>query len=139
MLPLLVATDGSLKAFGHDPRRLRPNIVISGVEGLSERQWPGRALRIGQYLIAVDSLRGRCVMATFDPDTAEQNPAVLKEIVRDFGGRLALNCDVIRGGEIAIGDPVETSRCRPGEDDGRRNRSSPWLIATCLISAFAPA
>ena len=46
-------------------------------------------------------------MTNFDPDTAESNPAVLKEIVRDFGGRLALNCDVIRGGEISIGDPVE--------------------------------
>ena len=107
VLPLLVATDGALKAFGHDPRRLRPNIVISGAEGLSERQWPGRALKIGQCLIAIDSLRGRCVMTNFDPDTAEPNPAVLKEIVRDFGGRLALNCDVIRGGMISVGDPAE--------------------------------
>ena len=35
--PLLVATDGSLAAFGRDFRRLRPNLVISGVEGLAER------------------------------------------------------------------------------------------------------
>lgn len=106
VLPLLVATDGALQAFGHDPRRLRPNIVVSGVEGLAERQWPGRVLQIGQCLIAIDSLRGRCVMTTFDPDTGEQNRGVLKEIVRDFGGRLALNCDVIRGGNITVGDAV---------------------------------
>ena len=41
VLPLLVATDGAIAAFGHDGRRLRPNIVIGGVEGLAEREWPG--------------------------------------------------------------------------------------------------
>ena len=107
VLPLLVATDGALRVFGHDPRRLRPNLVISGVEGLSERQWPGKTLQIGNCLIRIDSLRSRCVMTTFDPDTGEQNPAVLKEIVRDFGGRVALNCDVLREGEIHVGDAVE--------------------------------
>jgi uncharacterized protein len=30
VLPLLVATDGALEVFGHDRRRLRPNIVIGG-------------------------------------------------------------------------------------------------------------
>jgi len=43
--PLLVATDGASAVFGHDPRRLRPNIVIGGVDGLSEREWPGACLR----------------------------------------------------------------------------------------------
>jgi uncharacterized protein len=38
MLPLLVATDGAIATFGHDLRRLRPNIVIDGVEGLTERE-----------------------------------------------------------------------------------------------------
>ena len=38
VLPLLVATDGAIAAFGHDHRRLRPNIVIGGVEGMAERE-----------------------------------------------------------------------------------------------------
>jgi uncharacterized protein YcbX len=37
VLPRLVATDGAIAAFGYDGRRLRPNIVIGGVEGLAER------------------------------------------------------------------------------------------------------
>ena len=41
ILPLLVATDGAVAAFGHDRRRLRPNLVIGGVEGLAERDWEG--------------------------------------------------------------------------------------------------
>ena len=107
VLPLLVATDGAITAFGHDGRRLRPNIVVGGVEGLAERSWPGKCLRIGEVLIGVQDLRGRCVMTTFDPDTLEQNHRVLKEIVKKFDGKLALNCYVIKGGEIHVGDDVE--------------------------------
>src|SRR6187402_877352 len=45
VLPLLVATDGAVAAFGRDVRRLRPNIVVGGVEGLAERTWPGHQLQ----------------------------------------------------------------------------------------------
>lgn len=107
VLPLLVATDGAIDAFGHDGRRLRPNIVVGGVEGLAERSWPGKCLHIGKVLIGVQDLRGRCVMTTFDPDTLEQNHRVLKEIVQKFDGELALNCYVIHGGEIHVGDAVQ--------------------------------
>jgi hypothetical protein len=107
ILPLLVATDGAIAAFGRDVRRLRPNLVIGGVEGLAERDWPGRALRIGNVRIGVQSLRGRCVMTTFDPDTLAQDPEVLQDIVRRFGGRLALDCFVIQGGDVEVGQPVE--------------------------------
>ncbi|MDE3118238.1 MAG: MOSC N-terminal beta barrel domain-containing protein [Nitrospirota bacterium] len=110
VLPLLVATDGAIAAFGHDGRRLRPNLVIGGVEGLAERSWPGQCLRIGEVLIGIQDLRGRCVMTTFDPDTQEQDHRVLAGIVRKFGGTLTLNCDVIQGGEIRVGDAVELVR-----------------------------
>lgn len=107
VLPLLVATDGAVARFGHDRRRLRPNIVITGVEGLAEREWAGRRLRCGEVLIDVVKLRARCVMTTFDPDTLEQDVSVLRRIVAEFGGTLALDCAVARGGRVAIGDPVE--------------------------------
>ena len=48
ILPLLVATDGAIAAFGRDGRRLRPNLVIGGVAGLEEREWEGGTLRIGE-------------------------------------------------------------------------------------------
>jgi len=107
VLPLLVATDGAIESFGHDGRRLRPNIVVGGVEGLAEREWPGRCLQSGSVRIGVQNLRGRCVMTTFDPDTLEQDHSVLKDIVRKFDGELALNCFVIRGGSLREGDPVD--------------------------------
>ena len=107
VLPLLVATDGAVERLGVDRRRLRPNIVIAGVEGLAERDWPGRRLRVGQAIIEVASLRRRCVMTTYDPDTQDQDVSVLRRIVKEFGGRIALDCAVGRGGRIAVGDPVD--------------------------------
>lgn len=106
VLPLLVATDGAIAAFGHDGRRLRPNLVIGGVEGLAERSWPGQCLLIGDVIIGIQDLRGRCIMTTFDPDSLKQDRQVLTDIARKFGGTLALNCYVIQGGEIRIGDAV---------------------------------
>ena len=106
VLPLLVATDGAVAAFGRDVRRLRPNILIGGVNGLEERDWPGAELHIGGLVVRLDSLRARCPMTTVDPDTLERDPEVLRDIGRRFRGRLALNADVVRPGTIATGDPV---------------------------------
>jgi len=92
VLPLLVATDGAIEAFGHDGRR---------------RDWPGRRLRVGDALIGALKLRQRCVMTTYHPDTLEQDVGVLRGIQRDFGGLLALDCFVERGASIVEGDRVE--------------------------------
>lgn len=107
ILPLLVATDGAIEAFGEDGRRLRLNIVIGGVDGLAERTWEGKLLRIGEVLIGVHSLRDRCIVTTYDPDTLEQRVDVLRDIKRQFDGKLALNCWVLRAGRLRVDDHVE--------------------------------
>jgi uncharacterized protein YcbX len=112
VLPLLIATDGAIAAFGYDGRRLRPNIVVGGVEGLDERGWPGSCLRIGKARIGVQDLRLRCIMTSFDPDTLAQDKDVAIGIYRRFEGKLALNCFVIEPGEVALGDEVVLVRGR---------------------------
>ena len=107
VLPLLIGTDGAFEQLGVDHRRLRPNIVIGGVEGLAERGWPGRRLRVGSALASVAKLRSRCVMTTYDPDTLEQDLSVLRRIASEFGGQMALDCAVVSGGRIGVGDRVE--------------------------------
>jgi uncharacterized protein YcbX len=107
VLPLLIGTDGAFGQLGVDHRRLRPNIVVGGVDGLAERQWPGHRLRLGGVIASVASLRSRCVMTTFDPDTQEQDLSVLRRIASGFGGKMALDCGVLTGGRIKVGDPVE--------------------------------
>jgi len=118
ILPLLVATDGAIAALRLDRRRFRPNILVGGVEGLAERAWEGRTLRMGECLVAARDLRGRCVMTTFDPDSLAQDLGVLRRIVRELDGVLGLNCSVLRGGTLRRGDVVElvdAASVDPGE------------------------
>ena len=107
ILPLLVTTDGMFVAVGYDRRRFRPNLVIGGVDGLSERQWEGAQLRIRKAVIGMDDLRGRCIMTTFDPDTGKQDLNVLRRVQKEFDGVLGLNSYVMTPGRISVGDPVE--------------------------------
>ena len=106
VLPLLVATDGAVTEFGRDIRRLRPNMLIGGVNGLSEREWEGCELHVGTAVIGLHSLRARCPMTTVDPDLITRDPEVLRDIGRRFGGKLALNAFVGRPGTVRIGDAV---------------------------------
>jgi uncharacterized protein YcbX len=107
ILPLSVVTDGAVAALGTDRRRLRPNLLIGGVEGLAEREWERRFLRIGEAVIGLAYLRQRCIMTTWDPDTGGQDLNVLRRIQRQFGGSMALDAWVVAGGRVKVGDPVE--------------------------------
>jgi len=106
ILPLLIVTDGALASVGYDTRRFRPNLVIGGVPGLTEREWEGGQLQIGSVVIGIEDLRGRCIMTTFDPDSGEQDVNVLRCIQKEFQGVLGLNSFVVAPGNISIGDPV---------------------------------
>jgi uncharacterized protein YcbX len=107
VLPLLVATDGAIASLGYDRRRFRPNLLIAGVPGLAERTWEGRHLYVGRAVIKIVNLRQRCIMTTFDPDTAAQNTEVLLRIHRELAGLLALDCEVLHPGLVKVGDTVE--------------------------------
>jgi uncharacterized protein YcbX len=110
ILPLLIATDGMIAAVGYDGRRFRPNLVIGGVAGLGEREWEGSRLRIGEVVIAMEDLRTRCIMTTFDPDSGQQDLGVLRRVQQEFNGRLGLNSYVAAPGRISVGDAVELLR-----------------------------
>lgn len=107
VLPLLIATDGATQFLNIDHRRLRPNILLAKVDGLTERDWPGRIIKIGDVRIQAVKLRARCVMTTFDPDTQQQDKSVLIKIIRNLDGTAALDCSVIQRGVIRVGDAVE--------------------------------
>ena len=106
ILPLLITTDGMLAATGYDRRRFRPNLIIGGVPGLAEREWEGRQLKIGPVVIAMEDLRARCIMTTFDPDSGHQDLSVLQRVQKEFNGRLGLNSYVVTPGRISVNDVV---------------------------------
>jgi uncharacterized protein YcbX len=107
VLPISLATDGAVAAVGVDRRRFRPNVYVEGVDGLAEREWLGRSVRLGDAVVGVRQVRGRCVMTTYDPDTLEQDITVLQKIVWELGGRTALDCYVLEPGRVRVGDTVE--------------------------------
>ena len=106
ILPLLITTDGMLAATGYDRRRFRPNLIIGGVPGLVERQWEGRQLKIGPVVIAMEDLRARCIMTTFDPDSGQQDLSVLQRVQKEFNGQLGLNSYVVTPGRVSVNDAV---------------------------------
>lgn len=127
---LLVATDGEVAELGADIRRLRPNILIGGVAAGEERDWPGRALAIGDALVGVLKVRGRCVVTTIDPDSGAQDVGVLRTINAEFGGEIALDSWVIAPGEIRLGDPVTLV-----ESDGRPGHVGGWVVGRPYVEA----
>lgn len=105
--PVLVVTDGGLAALGEDRRRFRPNVVVAGVEGLAEREWVGRRLRVGGAELLVRERCERCLVTTIDPDSREIRPDVLRRINSELEGTMGVYCEVALAGPVAEGDPVE--------------------------------
>jgi hypothetical protein len=123
VLNVLVATDGAVSALGVDVRRLRPNILIGGVEPGEEDGWPGHALVIGDVVIGMFQKRGRCVVTTIDPDTGAQDLDVHRRIRHEFGGVLCLDSWVITSGVVNVGDAVEVV-----PTDALPERVGGWIV-----------
>ena len=107
VLPISLATDGGVAAVGVDRRRFRAGVYLEGVPGLAEREWVGREVRLGEAVVGVRQVRGRCVMTTFDPDTLEQDITVLQKIYWELAGRTALDCYVLEPGRVRVSDSAE--------------------------------
>ena len=105
--PLLVTTDGALDSLGEDRRRFRANVVLGGVDGLAERDWPGRELRMGGAVLSVSERCERCGVTTIDPDTLAIDRGVLKRLQADYDAFMGVLCEVLEPGDVAVGDPAE--------------------------------
>jgi uncharacterized protein len=106
-MPIHVTTDGAVAALDEDRRRFRSNLAIEGVDGLAERDWVGRRLRVGNAKLLVRERCERCLVTTIDPDTLEVRPEVLRRINSGFERSIGVYCEVAVPGEVAVGDPVE--------------------------------
>ena len=48
-------------------------------------------------------------MTTYDPDTLEQDHGILRKIVRELGGKIALDCAVASPGMLREGATISLS------------------------------
>ncbi len=97
-----------------DSRRFRSNITIEPLvenkRPFPEDKWVGCLLKFGDRddsaRIRVNRKDVRCMVVNVDPNSAHQNPAVLKEIVAKRKNQLGVYATTERPGTIKIGDSV---------------------------------
>ena len=95
-----------------DPRRFRANVFLASeaTEPFHEDGWVGGRLVFGSDdagpIISVTMRDERCVMINMDPDTAEQDPRVMKAAIRLNGNNAGVYASVLRTGRISVGDSV---------------------------------
>lgn len=92
-----------------DKRRFRANIYVELESGnaFGEDDFVGLTLRIGaKTAIAVLERDPRCKMITLDPETARQNPEVMRRVARDHGSKAGVYGAVLIEGTIRPGDEI---------------------------------
>lgn len=97
---------------GHelDTRRFRANVVIESeaTEPFLEDGWIGGSLMFGEAgpIVTVTMRDPRCVMINLDPDTAQQDPRIMKAAVRLNENDAGVYGTVARTGQISVGQSV---------------------------------
>lgn len=92
-----------------DPRRFRANLYadLTSGGGFAEDAFVGKQLRIGERaVIAVLDRDPRCKMISLDPDTGEENSAVLAHVAKAHDTRAGVYCAVLSEGTVRRGDPI---------------------------------
>lgn len=107
-----IAGIGEVAGLKLDRRRFRANIVIdtSRTEWYHENEWVGRVLAFGDDpegpAIQITARDPRCMMINLDPETAEQDPRVLRAVVQHNQNDAGVYATVVRRGTIKAGDRV---------------------------------
>ena len=95
-----------------DTRRFRANIVIASdaTEPFQEDGWIGGRLVFGENedgpTIDLTLRDLRCVMINLDPNTAKQDPSVMKTVVRMNKNNAGAYATVARTGQLSVGQAV---------------------------------
>lgn len=117
-MPVSLIGEATLRSLGErvgaalDPRRFRPNILVAtaATGPAPEDGWLGATLRVGAGadapLLHADRPDERCMMINLDPETARQDPRVLREVAHGRAGRAGIYATVARPGTIRAGDPI---------------------------------
>ena len=67
-----------------------------------------RVVKVGETArIGITQQDTRCMMINLNPDTAIQDPAVLRTVVHQHGECMGIYGNVVAGGVIRVGDQIE--------------------------------
>ena len=113
--PLHLLTTAALKSLSDlcqtsviDSRRFRPNVLIEVHEesGFVETKWIGRRLRLGTLELVAEEDTKRCGVTFVSQPGLEEDPDILRNILRNNKRNLGIYCSIALGGTIALGDEV---------------------------------
>lgn len=89
------------------PLRFRANLYCDGAPEWAELDWLGYDIAIGAARLRGVAAITRCAATEVDPATAERDLDVPGMLQRCFGHNLmGIYAEVLRGGEIAVGDAI---------------------------------
>ena len=93
---------------GHDLSilRWRGNIWFDGVPEWDEFAWMDREVQIGQAILRVRQRTDRCLATTANPDSGMRDADTLGALAHWGHQDFSVRAEVIRGGQIAIGDTL---------------------------------
>jgi len=90
-----------------DHRRLRANLVIGGFPAWAEMQWVGSQIEIGETVLAVEAVIGRCAATHVNPDTGIPDGNLVGTLNDVYGhNKCGVYARVVKGGKIRRGDRV---------------------------------
>ncbi|MFZ2006977.1 MAG: MOSC N-terminal beta barrel domain-containing protein [Stellaceae bacterium] len=95
-----------------DPIRFRANVYFDGLPAWQEQEWvkPELPLSIGGARLRVIAPITRCAATEVNPDTAERDIPMVKELMRHYGHNLmGIYAEVVGAGDIAVGDRLAIS------------------------------
>lgn len=95
-----------------DRLRFRSNVVLSGA---GEDDLVGATLGLGSTVLTISKRVGRCVMVNRPQPGIEADRSVLRTILRQRDGTLAIGARIATPGRIAVGDPLELLTPAPPE------------------------
>jgi uncharacterized protein len=113
--PLHLLTTSALDRLGRahgapvDVRRFRPNLVVDTLDrqGFPEDTWVGRHLTVGdEVVLAIRAPMPRCVMVDLAQRELDPAPGLLRTVTEVNDANVGVVADVVRGGQVAVGDEV---------------------------------
>ncbi len=90
-----------------DHRRLRANLVMGGFPAWAEMQWVGSQIEIGETVLAIEAVIGRCAATHVNPDTGIPDGDLVGTLNSVYGhNKCGVYARVVKGGRIKRGDRV---------------------------------
>lgn len=95
-----------------EPIRFRANVYFDGLPAWQEQEWvvPETTIAVGGARLRVIAPITRCPATDVNPETAERDIPMVKELMSHYGHSImGIYAEVIGAGDIAVGDRVAVS------------------------------